>query len=259
MVDDAPEGRRRRRRAGGGYDTAEGDPGLSDDLDFVDEGDDEDLNEFVEASVPSQAPLSELDTHETTPDFTPRNRMRQVSERSSQYEREYRLKLVHRMIMRGVPLDEIANQLDVSVRTVQRDRQELFSRLREAAKKFDLNHFIGDMMGFYGEASAMAMRAASNSKTPINHRLAAIRTASGARRDLTRMLDNAGVFDVVRYSPEKDRGNADIRKLTDVARRLLGEEPVNAESQTIARQIPESALFDPAVLDDDEEAEIHII
>ena len=155
-------------------------------------------------------------------------------------------------------MDQVADQLDVSVRTIQRDRIELYSRLREAAKKFDLNHFIGDMMGFYGEASAMAMRAASNTKTPINHRLAAIRTASGARRDMTRMLDNAGVFDVVRYKPEKERGNADIRKLTDVARRLLGDEPVNAEEQSIARQIPESALFDPAVLDDEEE-EIHIL
>lgn len=252
MVDDAPVGRRRRRRAGG-YDAAEGDPGLTED-DDQDYDDDEDLNETVAGSVQARVPMSEVDS-----DFTPLNRMKQVSERSSQYEREYRLKLVHRMIMRGVPLDEVANQLDVSVRTIQRDRIELYSRLREAAEKFDLNHFLGDMMGFYGEASAMAMRAASNSKTPINHRLAAIRTASGARRDMTRMLDNAGVFDVVRYKPKRERGNADIRRLTDVARKLLGdEEPVKAEEQTLARQIPESALFDPAVLDDDEE-EIHIL
>ena len=256
MVDEAPAGRRRRRRTGG-FDAAEGDPGLTDlDDDFDDE--DDDLNESVVDSVAAQAPLSEVDTDEATPDFTPRNRLQQVSARSSQYEREYRLKLVHRMIMRGVPLDEVANQLDVSVRTVQRDRQELFSRLREAAKKFDLNHFIGDMMGSFPE-SAMAMRAASNSKTPINHRLAAIRTASGARRDMTRMLDNAGVFDVVRYKPEKERGNADIRRLTDVARKLLGDEPVKQEDQSIARQIPESALFHPSVLDDDEEEEIHIL
>lgn len=247
MVDDAPVGRRRRRRAGG-FDSAEGDPHLSED-----DQDDDDLNDTVIGSVQAHEPLSEVEG-----DFTPRSRMKQVSERSSQYEREYRLKLVHRMIMRGVPLDQVAEQLDVSVRTVQRDRIELYSRLREAAKKFDLNHFIGDMMGFYGEASAMAMRAASNSKTPINHRLAAIRTASGARRDMTRMLDNAGVFDVVRYKPEKERGNADIRKLTDVARKLLGDEPIQAEDQTLARQIPESALFDPAVLEDDEE-EIHIL
>ncbi len=250
MVTDAPTGRRRRRR-NGGFDAAEGDPGLTD-VDDQDYEDDDDLNDEVVSSVQAPADPDDLT------DFTPRNRMREVSERSSQYEREYRLKLVHRMIMRGVPLDQVADQLDVSVRTIQRDRIELYSRLREAAKKFDLNHFIGDMMGFYGEASAMAMRAASNTKTPINHRLAAIRTASGARRDMTRMLDNAGVFDVVRYKPEKERGNADIRKLTDVARRLLGDEPVNAEEQSIARQIPESALFDPAVLDDEEE-EIHIL
>lgn len=251
MVTDAPTGRRRRRR-NAGFDAAEGDPGLTEDDDQ--DYEDDDLNDEVVSSV--QAPADPDDLSE----FTPRNRMRQVGERSSQYEREYRLKLVHRMIMRGVPLDQVADQLDVSVRTIQRDRIELYSRLREAAKKFDLNHYIGDMMGFYGEASAMAMRAASNTKTPINHRLAAIRTASGARRDMTRMLDNAGVFDVVRYKPEKERGNADIRKLTDVARRVLGDEPVKAEEQSIARQIPESALFDPAVLVDDEDTEeIHIL
>jgi len=244
MVDEIPTGRgpRRRQRAEGFE--ADGDPLL----------DDGDLNEDVVDSIPATEPLSEVDS-DRTEDFTPRNRMRDVaaSSHSTSYQQEYRLKLVHRMLMRGIPLDQIASELQVSVRTLRRDRKELYSRLREAAKKFDLNHYIGDMMGFYGEASAMAMRAASASKTPINHRLAAIRTAVGARSHMTRMLNDAGVFDVVRYKPEKQKGNEDIRQLTKAARQMFGEDEPEQETQTLAREIPESALFHPDVLDDDED------
>jgi hypothetical protein len=246
MVDNTPRGRGPRRRQRSEGFEAEGDPRLDDDED--------ELNDSVVDSIPASEPLSEVDS-DRVEDFSPRNRMRDVaaSSRSTQYQQEYRLKLVHRMLMRGVPLDQIAQELQVSVRTVQRDRTELFSRLREAARKFDLNHYIGDMLGFYGEASAMAMRAASASKTPINHRLAAIRTAVGARSHMTRMLNDAGVFDVVRYKPEKQKGNEDIRRLTDAARTMFGEGEVKTEEQNLQRGIPESALFDKAVLDEDEE------
>jgi hypothetical protein len=246
MVDEIPRGGRPRRRQRSEGFEADGDPQLPED--------DDELNDNVVDSIPASEPLSEVD-HDRVEDFSPRNRMRDVAEssRSTQYQQEYRLKLVHRMLMRGIPLDQIAAELQVSVRTVQRDRTELFSRLREAAKKFDLNHYIGDMLGFYGEASAMAMRAASASKTPINHRLAAIRTAVGARSHMTRMLNDAGVFDVVRYKPEKQKGNEDIRRLTDAARQMFGEDEAKTEEQNLQRGIPESALFDKAVLDDDEE------
>lgn len=241
---DVPRSRSRRRQRSEGFE-AEGDPHLPED---------EDLNEQVVDSIPAPEPLSDVDTHEERQDFTPRNRMRDVAEgESKRFQQEYRLKLVHRMLMRGIPLDKIAEELDVSIRTVQRDRTELFSRLREAAKNFDLNHYIGDHMGFYQEASAMAMRAASNSKTPINHRLAALRTAGSLRQAGTRMLDTVGVFDVVRFKPERQKGNEDIRKLTDAARRLMGKEDKKQEEQTVARQIPESALFAPEVLDDEDE------
>jgi hypothetical protein len=248
MVDDIPRRGRRRQRAEGFE--AEGDPGLSED---------DDLNDIVRDSIPAPEPLSDLDTSEQAQDFTPRNRMAQVGDRDRKYQQEYRLKLVHRMLMRGIPLDQIAAELDVTVRTIQRDRNELYSRLREAAKNFDLNHYIGDHLGFYQEGSAMAMRAASNSRTPINHRLAALRTATAIRQAGTRLLDTVGVFDVVRYKPERDKGNEDIRRLTNLAQKLLGDdEGKEREEQTVARQIPESALFDPAVLDDDEE-EVHVI
>ena len=77
--------------------------------------------------------------------------------------------------------------------------------------------------------------------------MAAVRTAVGASGDMTRMLNNTGVLDVVRFRPEKEKGNEDLRQLTDMARQLLG-----GEEKPIKGEIPESELFDEAVLDEEE-------
>jgi hypothetical protein len=67
------------------------------------------------------------------------------------------------------------------------------------------------------------------------------------------MLNDAGVFDVVRYKPEKQKGNEDIRRLTNAARQMFGEGEVKQEEQNLAREIPESALFSAEVLEDDDD------
>ena len=111
----------------------------------------DDLNAHVENEIVPE-PEPEVDEG-----VTANSRLHQVRHRASQYEREFRLRLLHRMLMRGIPLDEIARELDISVSTVIRDRKELWDRLRTAAKKLDINLLIGDTMAFYNEAVAMAI------------------------------------------------------------------------------------------------------
>lgn len=253
MTDERPTGRRRRRL--GGASTTSG--GLNPQREIDEEGLDEDLNDAVQAQATAPvAELSEADRPANrggrAQDFTPRGRMDTVRGRASQYEREYRLKLLHRLLMRNIPLDEIATELEVSVATVIRDRKELYRRIKEAAAKLDINLMIGDSMGFYNEVSAMALRAASGAKTPMNLKLAAMRTAVAAKNDMHKFLTHAGVYEVLRYKKRKQMGSEDIQRLVNMTEELLKDESEQQAPSPLA-QIPESALFDSAVLNEQEE------
>ncbi len=200
-----------------------------------------DLNAHVEESVVPE----EEEELEPMEGITANNRLGQVRHRASQYEREFRLRLLHRMLMRGIPLDEIARELDISVSTIIRDRKELFDRLRLAAKKLDINLLVGDTMAFYNEAAAMALRHASSTKTPVNMRLAGIRTAVAAKNDQTRMLAQAGVFEALKYIPDKSKGQGDIQKLMQLTREIIDEDKQQGIPDGMD-EIPDSELFNLA-------------
>lgn len=155
-------------------------------------------------------------------DFNPQERLRQVGRRSSEYEREYRLNLLHRLLMRKLPLDEIANTLGISVSQVLRDRAELRSRLRDAAKELNIDEMVGGNDEYYDEIAAMALRAASNAQIPIAMRLAGMRTALAARNDKHRFFQAAGVYDVLRFRRAPGgEGQSDIAKMLGLAEELM--------------------------------------
>jgi Trp operon repressor len=157
-------------------------------------------------------------------EFNPQTRLAQVRTRSSEYEREYRLQLLHRLLMRNLPLDEIAANMGVSVSTVMRDRAELTERLRKIAKDLDVDSMIGNSKGFYEEVQAMAMRAASSSQVPMPMRLAAMRTALASHNDMHRFFQASGVYDVLRFKKGAGAGaQSDIQKLMSLTEDLLGE------------------------------------
>lgn len=192
-----------------------------------------DLNEAVQRrSMPVNATLSDTPTIDPDGDFTPQNRMQEVKSRSraSNYEREYRLKLVHRMLMRNVPLDQIAKELDVSVSTIQRDRAALHKELRKAAQKMDINQIIGDTVGFYGEVQGMGMRMASLTKLPANVRLAAMRTALGARGDMNRFFNASGVFDVLKFRASDDQEDTEMEHLVKMTEAILNDEELGEDN-----------------------------
>lgn len=170
-------------------------------------------------------------------DFTPGSRLDQVRRRAPDYEREYRMGLLHRLLMRNIPLDEIAAQLQVSIHTVQRDRLELFARLRQSAKELNIDELVGHHKGVYEEVGGMALRAASNAQTPIPMRLAAMRTALAANNDMHRFFQAAGVYDVLRFrrAPGGD-GATDIQRMLSVTEELLSE--ARREERTAASPNP---------------------
>lgn len=156
--------------------------------------------------------------------LSPKERLAYVHRTSPEYHKEYRLKLVHRMLMRNIPLDEIARQLDVSVRTLQRDRAEIYRRMRAQAGSMNLNEFVGDTVAFYKEMRALMLRIASSSETDMNKRLAAGSRAMQAQKDMAAVMNAAGVFDVLKFKAEDQDQDSELAQLLALTKDFLENE-----------------------------------
>lgn len=231
--DDSHQFRRKIFRAG-----RRGASGLSDST--VSEGvghitddivpEDQDLNAMTERVAVAPMAARQTDPENAAvaaptsadEEYTPASRMREVGRRSSEYEREYRLQLLHRLLMRRIPIDEVAGQLQISVSQVLKDRTELYERLREESRKLDIDLIVGHNKGFYEEIAAMSLRAASQNSAPMPIRLAAMRTALAAQNDSHRFLQASGVLDVLRYRrASTDQELTDVQRMMAMTRELL--------------------------------------
>lgn len=194
----------------------------------------------------------------------PRQRLNQVAMAgSSAYAKEYRLQLLHRLLMRNIPLDQIAQQLQVSISTIEKDRAELKRRFREAAKELTIEEIIGNEAGIYDEVTGMSLRLASHGDTPTAMKLASMRTALAARADKTRFLNTAGVFDVLRFKQAEDGTNlSDVQRLMQNTADLLASlneeddeptgEPPPPRAKRIARTPRKAGSFKAMTFDDAE-------
>ena len=177
---------------------------------------------------------------------SPRDRLHAVAGAgSAAFSKEYRLSLLNRLLMRRVPLDQIANQLGVSISTIEKDRVELKSRLREVARELDINSIVGGQVEMYGELSAMALRIASSDTTPVAMKLAATRTVLASEADKTRFLNTAGVFDALRFRKSEDGSDvSDVQQLmqntADMFARLMDEGDM-PEQRVVPRRARQAA------------------
>lgn len=236
MDDDQPEVERRitlrrgRMAAGGSTFSAPGTGRVDSirDVQPIDDVDDaidpHEINRRVQSRPPLPAPVSPDDAREN-----PRLRLNEVAMAGSPaYAREYRLELLSKMLMRKISLDQIARELQVSISTVEKDRAELRRRWREEAKELNIDQMVGGQNAFYDEVAAMSLRMASAGATPAAMKLAAMRTALAANADRTRMLNTAGVFDVLRFKrAESEADLSDVQLLMQQTREqlaLLNEE-----------------------------------
>lgn len=202
-------------------------------------------------NLPSSVPASgNMDSISNEEDFNPANRLRQVGRRSSEYEREYRLGLLSRLLMRKIPLDEIAAQLGISVSQVMRDRTLLAARYREAAKDLNIDEMVGSSQEFYEEVQAMSMRAASNAQTPMPMRLAAMRTALASNNDKHRFFQAAGVYDVLRFRRAPGgEGLNDVQRMMSLAEELMEEDTRDRREETTPNPLGEFSGGDSENLD----------
>lgn len=252
---------RRARSGGGGFQSGHSTQTESlRDTDSVDAAiDPDELNERVRRLPP---PTDQQDVGAAEPDReNPRMRMNQVAMAGSQsYAKEYRLQLLHRLLMRNVPLDQIAQQLQVSISTIEKDRAELKRRWREAAKELTVEEILGNESGIYDEITAMAMRTASGGEgVPTAMKLAAMRTALAARADKTRFMNTAGVFDILRFKQAEDGGSlSDVQRLMQSTEALLArlndpdDEPAAEPARPRRMARTRKGGFKPMTFDDND-------
>jgi hypothetical protein len=273
---DAPRRRMHLRRQAGGF--GQGTSTRSESLRLGYEPRDEDE---VDAAIDPEAmndrvrrmAAAPMQPHADDPDLggadagNPRARLNDVSLAGSRaYAKEYRLGLIHRLLMRNVPLDQIARQLQVSISTVEKDRAELKALLRANAKALDINELVGQQSAVYDEIRALSMRIASaggDQAVPTPMKLAAMRTALASEADRVRFLNTAGVFDVLRFRRAESEGELNdvqalMQRTEDMMAALMAEDDLSAgpsdepppppSVRRVQRQRPGS--FAPMTFDD---------
>jgi hypothetical protein len=262
--------RRARNGAGGSGFTG----GVSTTSESLREGDnthddDDDLldapqsGEDMQERVLAQRSLTPPDVGDDGGFPNPRQRMNRVQLAGSQnYSREYRLVLLHRMLMRRMSLDQIAESLGVSISTVEKDRVLLKAKLREESRALHIDEMVGGQMEVYNEISGMALRIASDTGNPALNkpgqttamRLAAMRTALATEADRTRFLNTAGVFDVLNYRRQDDGSDvSDVQRLMGRTEEML-ERLMSAEGEDTPaparKRIPRTGGFSQFTMDD---------
>lgn len=142
------------------------------------------------------------------------------------FAKEHRLATVRRMLLRKIPLDQIAQQLQCSISTIEKDRAQIKKMMREEAKELNIDEMIGNQQFLYDEIGAMALRIASQSSgeraVPIPMQLAAMRTTLASQADKARFLQSAGVFDILRYRKAANgQAQSDIAIIMEQTKSML--------------------------------------
>lgn len=222
-------GRRRVRRGGLGGSPGVGVSTEARSLRYSDDGEMDTVDTAIDPEhVHDHVTRSQGQGQSLVPD-SPGNRLREVERSgSAAYSREYRLSLLHRFLIRKVPLDQIARQLGVSISTLEKDRVALKEQLRARARDLDIDEMIGRQSSVYEEVEGMAMqiasRASGDNAVPVPMQLAALRTVLAANADKSRFYHTAGVFDAMRFrAPDGSGGQTDIQRLMQQTASMLRE------------------------------------
>ncbi|QSY98541.1 hypothetical protein J2J97_32055 (plasmid) [Rhizobium bangladeshense] len=137
--------------------------------------------------------------------MSPAQRLRHVATLSPTYLDEYKSRLVHRLLMRRLPLDTIAAQLGCSVRMVQVIKTKLNKRARRQAMMLDVYDVAAESLRFYNEVRGLALRQADSNANHIKDRQAALRIALEAENDKVRFLSASGYFEHMPFKPDQTK------------------------------------------------------
>lgn len=131
-----------------------------------------------------------------------RNDAARLERRSPIYAREYKLRCLHRMILRNIPRHEQAFLLDLEPPELGEMTKELERRLATEAGRVDTMVFFGKTNAFYDEMVALSYQLAADPALRTHNRLQAIQTALAAESDRQRFYHLMGVFQKMPWTPD---------------------------------------------------------
>lgn len=175
---------------------------------------------------------------QSLPDDLP-GRIRLLRRNHKEYGKEFLLHHLHLALIARTPLDQIAQQLGVSVPTVYRLRAELDERLAKQATAYDPHKLFSDTVEGLFHAKALAWRMIASAKTDADKR-GALDAYLKTEAAIQATLQNYGFLDSVRITPNQHTNDDDphVRDATDLialAKDLLTGEWDDPEAEDAQR------------------------
>jgi hypothetical protein len=119
-------------------------------------------------------------------------------QRSTKEATQFRRMQVHRLVIRGVPRQTIAEHLGITLENLYTDIKIITSDMRDELRSMDYTMYIGMSMSFYDECRNIALRLATDTKEKSNGvKMQALRTAIAAEDAKHAFFARVGLFKVV--------------------------------------------------------------
>lgn len=110
-------------------------------------------------------------------------------------QREARLVLMHRFLIRKIKPEEIRAQLGIGVTMYYKLKDQLDARMRLDVSKIDVPYLIGDTLAFYDEIRSMSLTISSQTSVKDTRvKLIAMQVALRAEQDKNAFLTSCGVY-----------------------------------------------------------------
>lgn len=155
-----------------------------------------------------------------------------LTHRLDDEQKEARLVLMHRMLIRKVSAEDIRKALNVGVAMYYKLKSDLDARMRLDVSKVDVPYLIGDSLAFYDEVRSMALTMSSSSaiKDP-RVKVSAMQVALRAEQDKNQFLTACGVYSapVVEYIVRGMVSTGNFSVVDGQSERVVEAEEINFE------------------------------
>ena len=188
-----------------------------------------------------------LQPNRTLPDVT--GRMQNIASDDQGYAREYRLRLLHRFLLRNLPLDMISRSMDLTITEITEMRRELYRRLKLEAGNVDMLTHSGRTLSFYDEIRGQALKMASDGNKTDSVRVKALGVCLQAEKDKHSFLKDAGFYETVKFHPKSGASDAQAGQadsLSSIAKSILDPSSDLSAIADLEQLSSEEALMEEA-------------
>ena len=172
-----------------------------------------------------------------------------LTHRLDDEQKEARLVLMHRMLIRKVSAEDIRKALNVGVAMYYKLKSDLDARMRLDVSKVDVPYLIGDSLAFYDEVRSMALTMSSSSaiKDP-RVKVSAMQVALRAEQDKNQFLTACGVYSapVVEHIVRGMVSTGNFSVVDGQSERVVEAEEINFER---AMRLKQFAKQRPSAID----------